>query len=109
MPDRETRLLGETLVHAIDAYFDARTRLIRALAAGDELAAQEANLESKAALSTWLALLVERLDSRNAGMLADVLMRLENLEALMGVTRLPRLDPADDIDDPTGFDAGRRP
>ena len=42
-------------------------------------------------------------------MLADVLMRLENLEALMGVTRLPRLDPADDIDDPTGFDAGRRP
>lgn len=85
MPERIARLLGESLVQAIDGYFDARTRLIRALVDGDADAALIANEESRAALSNWLALLVERLDSRNAQMLVDVLHRLENLEGLMGV------------------------
>ncbi len=88
MPDSPTdRLLGETLVRAIDAYFDARSRLVSALVAGDEAAAQAANQDSRAALGTWLALLVERLDSRNAAVLVDVIRRVENLEALMGVDR----------------------
>lgn len=98
------RLLGETLVQAIDGYFEARARLIRALAAGDEPAAQTANAESRQALGTWLALLVERLDSRSASLLVDVLRRLENLEALLDVA--PGR-PRDDVDDPTGHDAGR--
>lgn len=105
-PTPAGRLLGEPIVRAIDAYFSSRERLITALIRGDEAAAQQANRESREALGTWLALLVERLDSRNAQMLVDVLKRLENLEALMGVSP-GRLD--DDPDDPTGFDAGRRP
>ena len=114
-----SRLLGETLVQAIDAYFQARARLIRALIAHSEADAHAANRESREALSTWLALLVERLDSRNAALLVDMLKRVEaleaeqgrlvlrvtNLESLMGVTSPV---PLDDVDDPTGFDAGRR-
>jgi hypothetical protein len=99
MPERIARALGEPLVQAIDLYFESRTRLIAALAQGDEAGAQAANQENREALATWLALLVERLDSRNAGMLVDVLKRLENLETLMRV--------GSDPDDPTGVDAGR--
>jgi hypothetical protein len=101
------RLLGEPLVRALDAYFNSRERLIAALIAGDEAAAKAANRESRAGLSMWLALIVERLDSRTASMLVDVLTRLENLEALMRIEPA-RADDTDDTDDPTGFDAGRK-
>lgn len=85
MPERITRLLGDALVEAIDGYFDARTRLIAAIVARDEAAAQQANADSREALSTWLALLVERLDGRNAAMLVDAIKRIEALETLMGL------------------------
>lgn len=99
MPERMAQLLGDPLVHAIDAYFTARRRLITALIHGDEEGAQQANDDSRRALSDWLALLVERLDSRNAAMLVELYkhveqlladharlsLRVANLEGLMGL------------------------
>jgi hypothetical protein len=79
MPERIARLLGESLVQAIDAYFDAWTRLNAAVVAGDIAAAEAALDDCRAALGTWLALLVERLDSRNAQMLLELHRRVDNI------------------------------
>jgi hypothetical protein len=83
--EQRAGILGAPLVQAIDAYFDARERYILAMQAGDYEAAHAAERESKTALANWMALLVNRVDSRTSGMLVDVLKRIENLEALMGV------------------------
>jgi hypothetical protein len=85
MPERIARLLGETLVQAIDAFFDAWRRENAALLANDPAAAQAAIDDCRAALGTWLALLVERLDSRNAQVLVELHKRVESLESLMRV------------------------
>lgn len=91
MPERIARLLGDTLVQAIDAYFDAWRRQNAALLANDPAAVEAAIDDCRAAMGTWLALLVERLDSRNAQVLVELHKRLEgdetrihNLEGLMG-------------------------
>jgi hypothetical protein len=91
MPERIAQLLGDSLVQAIDAFFDAWTRMNVALLEGNTAAATEAVADCRAALGTWLALLVERLDSRNASMLLDLHKRvdseetrIQNLEGLLG-------------------------
>ena len=99
MPDTSTgRLLGNTLVQAIDAYFQARERLIRALIAGDEVTALAANTESFEALKTWMALLVNRLDERSAQQLVELWKHVHNLEALM------RVDPVSPAPEDDGHD-----
>lgn len=127
MPERLERLLGEPIVRAIDAFFGADARLIAALVARDELAAQTANAERRQYLSDWLSLLVERLDGRAAEQLVnlhedvdelakrldaaglvgiDLQDRIRNLEELMRVGRPARIDdPPPDGDD--GHDSMR--
>lgn len=80
MPERIARLLGESLVQAIDAYFDAWKRQNAALLASDPAATEAAIEDCRAALGTWLALLVERLDSRNAQVLVELHKRVDSIE-----------------------------
>jgi hypothetical protein len=80
--EQRAGILGAPLVQAIDAYFDARERYILAMQAGDYDAARAAERDSKAALSNWMSLLVNRVDSRTSKLLVDVLQRVENIEAL---------------------------
>lgn len=95
MAERIAHALGIPLVQAIDAYFDARARLIHALVQGDEAAAQDANRESREALGTWLALVVERLDSRNAQTLVSMFRRVEHIEAVLIANGISVPDEAD--------------
>jgi hypothetical protein len=85
--EQRATILGVPLVQAIDAYFTARQRFIVALLQMDQDAMRAAEADSKLALSNWLALVVERVDSRSAALLVDALKRIENLEALLGVDR----------------------
>lgn len=95
MAERIAHALGSPLVQAIDAYFEARSRLIHALMQGDEAAAQDANRESREALGNWLALVVERLDSRNAQMLVHVFRRIDQIEAVLLANGMPMPHEAD--------------
>lgn len=99
---RLSALVGDDYVRAIDAFFDAWDAASRALVAGDAPCAVASMAQAREAMSLWLALLVERVDGRTASMLADALRRIDALERR-------QLDDLDDPDDPTGFDAGRRP
>jgi hypothetical protein len=65
--------LGPTLVHAIDAYFDAWDRSLIAMEQQNYTLARTIQHESKAALITWMSLFAARLDSRTAQLLVDVL------------------------------------
>jgi hypothetical protein len=105
LPDHVRELLSSPVVTALDAYFRARYRAAIAVMRLDEAGIAAALIEEREHLAQYLALVIERLDSRAASMLVDVLTRVENLEALMRIEPAP----ADDVDDPTGFDAGRRP
>lgn len=71
--------LGPTLVHAIDAYFDAWDRSLIAMEQQNYTLARTIQQESRIALVTWMLLFATRLDSRTAQLLVDLLKDFETL------------------------------
>ena len=110
LPDHIQALLGSPVVTSLDAYFAARRRFALAIIAGDRDAALAALEAEREQFASYLALIVERLDSRAAHFLADMYKHLDQAErqikAIDQVLGLER--PDDSVDDPTGFDAGRK-
>lgn len=84
MSDRLAEILGNNLVRAIDLVFDLLTEFGVSVAGADIERVRPLSHQLKEALSTWLALLVERLDSRNAQQLVDMHRRIKELEAKIG-------------------------
>ncbi len=106
LPDHIADLLSSPVVEAIDSYFRAHYRAALATVRGDPAGIAATLDTERQGLSAYLALVVERLDSRNAHVLVEAYKQLDalnervrNLEALMRT--------GDDTDDPTGHDAGR--
>lgn len=110
LPEHIIALLGSPVVTSLDAYFAARQRFALAIIAGDRAAALTALEAEREQFANYLALIVERLDSRAAHFLADMYRHLDlaerQIKAIDQVLGLER--PDDSVDDPTGFDAGRQ-
>jgi len=82
MPEALRRVLGDDIVRTVDAFWAAAERLaLLVAAAGSEPQIRAAVREAREALGLWLALLVERLDGRNATTLVALHQRVDALEA----------------------------
>lgn len=87
MSEAIRRMLGDTLVKAIDGFFAAVGRLAAALIRSDAAGVDAAIAECREALGLWLALLVERLDGRNAAQLVQLHERVDAIERRLSPAR----------------------